>query len=108
MKKVMIVAVLFLGALMVNAQRTPVKTTDLQKSIVNYITKDYAGYIIKDAVKVVENNVISYEVGIVKNTTSETLVFDKDGKFLHKMAVKTGTAPKSGNAPATSKPVQKN
>ena len=48
-----------MGALVVNAQRTPVKVTDLQKSITDNITKDYAGFVIKDATKVIENNVVT-------------------------------------------------
>jgi translation initiation factor 2 beta subunit (eIF-2beta)/eIF-5 len=108
MKKLMFVMVLVMAALVVNAQRTPVKTADLQKSIIDRINKDYVGYVIKDATKVVANNVTTYEVAIVKGVTSETLVFDKDGKFLNKMAMTTGTKEKSGNAHlAAHKPVQK-
>ena len=103
----MFVMVLMMAALVVNAQRTPVKVADLQKSITDNITKDYAGFIIKDATKVVENNVVKYEVAITKGPTSETLVFDKDGKFLNKLAMKTGATGKSGNTHLAHKPVAK-
>jgi hypothetical protein len=108
MKKLMFVLVLAMAALVVDAQRTPIKVTDLQKSITDNITKDYAGFIIKDATKVVENNVVRYEVAIAKGATSETLVFDKDGKFLNKLTMKTGAPGKSGNTHlAAHKPVPK-
>jgi len=103
----MFVLVLVMATLVVNAQRTPVKVADLQKSITDNITKDYAGFIIKDATKVVENNVVKYEVAIAKGATSETLVFDKDGKFLNKMAIKAGAPGKSGKTHLTKKPVVK-
>jgi hypothetical protein len=95
MKKLLFVMVLVMGALVVNAQRTPVKIADLQKSIVENITKDYAGFTIKEATKVVENNVITYDVVIAKGTTQETLCYDNAGKFLKKLEAKTGQKPVS-------------
>lgn len=80
-----------MGALVINAQRTPVKVADLQKSITDNIAKDYAGFTVKDATKIVDKNVISYEVIVAKGTTQETLLYDKDGKFLKKMELKAGT-----------------
>jgi hypothetical protein len=107
MKKLMFVLVLVMAALVVNAQRTPVKVADLQKSITDNIAKDYTGFIIKDATKVVENSIVKYEVAIAKGPTSETLVFDKDGKFLNKLTMKTGTPEKSGNTHMAHQPVPK-
>jgi hypothetical protein len=40
---------------------------------------------------VTANNQVTYEVVIVKGTTTETLVYDKDGKFVNKLVPKTGT-----------------
>jgi hypothetical protein len=91
MKKLLFVLVLVMGALVVNAQRTPVKVADLQKSITDNVAKDYVGFTIKDATKVVENNVTSFEVVVVKGTTQETLCYDNTGKFLKKLAAKAGT-----------------
>ena len=91
-----------MGALVVNAQRTPVKVADLQKSIVENITKDYAGFTIKEATKVVENNVVTYDVVIAKGTTQETLCYDNAGKFLKKLEAKTGQKPAS-NPPTKNK-----
>jgi hypothetical protein len=99
--------VLVMTALVVNAQRTPVKVADLQKSITDNITKNYAGFIIKDATKVVENNVVKFEVAITKGSTAETLIFDKDGKFLNKLAMKTGAPVKTGSSHRAHKVVQK-
>jgi hypothetical protein len=102
MKKLIFVMVLFMGALVVNAQRTPVKVADLQKSITDNITKDYAGFTIKEAAKVVENNVVTFDVVVVKGTTQQTLCYDSNGKFLKKMEAKAGTT-KPGPKP-TAKP----
>lgn len=107
MKKLLFIMVLLMAAAVVNAQRTPVKVADLQKSITEYITKDYNGFIIKDATRVVTNKGTTFEVAISKGSTSETLVFDKDGKFLNKLAVKTGTPEKTGSPEMAHKPAPK-
>jgi hypothetical protein len=97
MKKVLIVFVLIMAVLAVNAQTTvttttkvtPVRTAvlvvDLQKTITDNIAKDYVGYTTKEATKVVDNNVVTYEVVVVKETATETLVYDNDGKFIKKL-----------------------
>ena len=96
--------VLVMGALVVNAQSTPVKVADLQKSITDNITKDYVGFTIKEATKVVDNNVTTFNVVVAKGTMQETLCYDSTGKFLKKLAakggmVKTESAPVSKPAP---------
>jgi hypothetical protein len=106
MKKLLFVIVLVMGALVVNAQRTPVKVADLQKSITDNIAKDYVGFTIKDATKVIEKEVVTYDVVIVKGTLQETLCYDNTGKFLKKMGAKAGVAkpaPKPTPKPATTK-----
>jgi len=93
MKKVLIVLVLIMAAMVVNAQvtnttdstRTVVKVADLQKAITDNIAKDYVGYTIKEATSVTENNIVTFEVVIVNGTTTETLVYDKDGVFVKKL-----------------------
>jgi hypothetical protein len=100
MKKLLFVMVLVMGALVVNAQRTPVKVADLQKSITDNVAKDYVGFTIKDATKVVENNVVTYEVVITKGTMQDTLSYDNTGKFLKKLTVKAGTV-KPATKPTT-------
>jgi hypothetical protein len=104
MKKLLFVMVLVMGALVVNAQRTPVKVADLQKSITDNIAKDYAGFTIKEATKVVENNVVTFDVVVAKGTMQETLCYDNAGKFLKKLEAKGGmvkpeTTPASKPAP---------
>jgi hypothetical protein len=104
MKKLFFVMVLVMGAMVVNAQKTPVKVADLQKSITDNIAKDYIGFTIKEASKVIENNVITYDVVVVKGTTQETLCYDNTGKFLKKMGAKVGSAkpaPKTPHRPVT-------
>ena len=93
MKKVLIVLVLIMAVMVVNAQvinttdstRTVVKVADLQKAITDNIAKDYVGYTIKEATCVTTNNAFIYEVVIVEGTNTETLVYDKDGKFVKKL-----------------------
>ena len=113
MKKTFFVFVFVIAALVVNAQvkdttstqkksttttkatvttvtnekaiRTAVKVTELQKAITDNVAKDYVGFTIKEAASVTANNVVTYEVVIVKGTATETLVYDKDGKFVKKM-----------------------
>jgi hypothetical protein len=94
MKKLFAVLVLVMTVVAVNAQKTPVKVADLQKPIVDNITKDYPGYTIKDATKVVANMVTTYEVVVMKGTAQETLLYDKDGKFVKKVVKQEGTTSK--------------
>jgi hypothetical protein len=107
MKKVFFTMVLVVAALVVNAQQDTVKTTktkttttmdapqkavraivkpaDLLKPITDNVAKDYADYTIKEATSVTQNNVVTYEIVVVKGTSIKTLLYDKDGKFLKKM-----------------------
>jgi len=100
--------VLVMGALVVNAQTTPVKISDLQKSITDNITKDYAGFTIKSANKVVENNVVTYDVVVAKGTLQETLCYDNTGKFLKKMDAKGGMAKPEAKPASKANPPKKN
>jgi hypothetical protein len=103
MKKVLFALVLMMSVLIVNAQatqttatktksiHTTVKVADLQKTITDHIAKNYAGYTIKEATSVTKNNIMTYHVVIVKETTTETLVYDKDGKFVKRLPQKPVT-----------------
>jgi hypothetical protein len=97
MKKVLIVLVLMMSVIAVNAQaaktqgtkaksiHTAVKIADLPKGITDNVTKDYAGFTIKEATSVTANSVVTYHVVVVKGTATETLVYDKDGVFVKKL-----------------------
>ena len=100
MKKLLILAILVLGALTVNAQRTPIKAGDLQKGITDNITKEWAGYTIKDATKVVTNNVTTFEVVVTKGASQETLCYDNNGKFIKKIGAAEGKMAKPAAPPA--------
>lgn len=94
--------VLLLTAFAVNAQqRTPVKVADLQKSITDNISKNYPGFMIKDAARLMNNGITSYEVVIDKGTTSETLLYDNSGNFIKKEIMKSGTASKTPSKEST-------
>jgi hypothetical protein len=102
MKRITLILVLLLAVIAVNAQitRVAVKSGDLPKAITDNVTKAYAGYNIKDAVKVTDNKVVTFDVVIAKGTSTETLIYDKDGKFLRKSAPKTATTTKAVQKPA--------
>jgi len=119
MKKVLFVLVFMIAALVANAQatsttksattakattataknqkavRTDVKVAELQKSITDNVAKDYVGFKITKATSVALNNTVTYDVVVTKGKTTETLVYDKDGNFVKKMAAKTGKKPGS-------------
>lgn len=94
MKKLLLILLLMMSVLVVNAQasqnttttaksvKTTIKVVDLQKAITDKIAKEYAGFTIKKAQSVEKNNIVTYHVVIVKDTIKETLVYDKDGKFV--------------------------
>ncbi len=102
MKKVLLSLALIMAVLLANTQatkanatqekplRTAVQVTDLQKAITDHIAKNYVGYTIKEATSVTQNNIVTYEVVIVKGTTpetltTETLIYDENGKFVKKL-----------------------
>jgi len=97
-----------MAVLVANAQITKVqvKPADLPKAITDNIAKNYVGYAIKEATKITENKVVSYDVMIHKGTAMETLVYDKDGKFLRKMAPPATTA-SAGHTATSSAPAKK-
>src|SRR5659263_265304 len=106
MKKLLFIVALMMGALVVNAQRTPVKAVELQKAITDNVAKDYVGFTIKEATKVVENNIVSYEVVVAKGTTQgtlicDTLLYDIDGTFLKNLNLKADTVKKKDVQPTT-------
>jgi len=107
MKKLLFIVALMMGALVVNAQRTPVKVVELQKAITDNVAKDYVGFTIKEATKVVENNIVTYEVVVAKGTTQETLLYDIDGKFLKNLTLKADTVKKKEVKPTTPPPAIK-
>jgi len=76
--------------------RTPVKVSDLSKAITDNVAKDYVGFTIKSASQVTNDNVITFAVTVTKGTSSETLIYDKDGKFVKKMMHKEGNATHDG------------
>jgi hypothetical protein len=73
-----------------NAKSTKVsvKVAELQKSISDNVAKDFPGFTIKEAFSVTKGTDVTYEVVIEKGTVMETLVYDKEGKFVKKLAPK--------------------
>jgi hypothetical protein len=89
MKKVvlLIVAVL-LVSLTFSQTKTEIKPADLSKNISAYIAKNFSGYGVDRAFKVVNKGVMSTEVTISKGTEQLALTFDKDFKLTKKEAIK--------------------
>ncbi len=81
----------------VESKATIIKTADLQKVITDNIAIDYAGFTIKEAVCVTTGDVIIYEVVVINGTTSWKLTYDKDGKFVKKVARKVVVRPSPQN-----------
>lgn len=109
MKKLFAVMVLVMTVITVNAQRTPVKVADLKKPITDNIAKDYPGFTIKEATMVMTNNVTNYEVVVTKGTTTETLLYDSNGKFVKKLGAQGGSTekPAATTKPASTTPPKK-
>lgn len=92
MKKTILLVLLSMSAFIVNSQtnvvikdkwdRTPIPIAELKKPITEYIIKDYAGFIINEAARVVKKNVITYEIIIVQGTTTDTLIYDQNYSFI--------------------------
>jgi hypothetical protein len=65
------------------AYELAIAKTELPKAALNYIEKNYPNETIREAAKLIDgNNVITYEVGIIKDRKFLDLVFDKKGGFL--------------------------
>jgi hypothetical protein len=117
MKKLSLLLVMVMTVLIANAQpkapanakssSTPVKITDLPKAITDNIAKDYIGFTIKDANLVEREGVSHYHINIMKGATTETLVYDKDGKFLKKSEANSGMSEKKPVAKPATKPATK-
>ncbi len=58
-----------------------ISEADLPQPIKDAIQKEYAGYRIDDAKKIVKNGVDTYKVEIEKGQDERKLVFSKDGKL---------------------------
>ena len=65
------------------AYELAIAKNELPKAALNYIQKNYPDQTIREAAKLIDgNNVITYEVGIIKDKKFIDLVFDKKGGFL--------------------------
>jgi len=85
MKKVLLIFLIGFFSTIIFAQtKTELQPTELQKPILEYISKNFQGYSIDKVFKVDTKGVITYDVCINKDKTHEKLFFDKDGKFLRK------------------------
>jgi hypothetical protein len=64
---------------------TTIPVAELPASIAPYIEKNYAGFTIKDAAKIVsDKGVTTFEAGIAKDKINKDVMFDKDGTPLKK------------------------
>ena len=64
---------------------TAIRINDLPSTVAPYVSKNYPGYKISEAAKIVDDKgVVTYEAEISKETTKKDLMFDKDGNHLEK------------------------
>jgi hypothetical protein len=85
MKKALLIFILGVLSTVIFAQtKTELKTSELQKPISDYISKNFTGYNIVKAFKVDAKGVITFDVCVSKDKNHEKLFFDKDGKFVRK------------------------
>ena len=73
------------------AQTTPVKIEDLPQTIIDNVSKNHTGYTIKEAQKIQTHESLNYRVKVTKQNSEMTLLYDKEGRFIRKVMVKSGT-----------------
>ena len=87
MKKTFTFLLLLMSALAINSQnivvmdksdRTPIPAAEIKAPITDLINRHYAGFIIKQATRIVKNNIITYEIILVQWTTTDTLIYDQN------------------------------
>jgi hypothetical protein len=61
-----------------------IKVADLPKALTDNFAKEYPGYMIKEAMRAPEGSGADYKLVVAKGTTTETLLYDKNGKFVKK------------------------
>lgn len=85
MKKALLIFILgIFGSIIFAQTKTELQAAELQKPILEYISKNFHGYSIDKVFKVDAKGVITYDICVNKDKTHEKLFFDKDGKFLRK------------------------
>jgi hypothetical protein len=64
---------------------TTIKTDELPKTVLEYISIKYKDYSLIEAARITDNkNVVTYEAEVSLNNESFDLIFDVNGKFLSK------------------------
>ena len=85
MKRVLVILIFGVLSTIILAQtKTELQASELQKPILEYISKNFKGYSIDKVFKVDAKGVITYDICVNKDKSHEKLFFDKDGKFLRK------------------------
>ena len=85
MKKALLILFFGVFSICIFAQtKTELKSSDLQKPISEYISKNFTGFTIDKVFKVDTKGVITFNVCVSKEKTHEMITFNKDGKFLLK------------------------
>ncbi|HTH56517.1 MAG TPA: PepSY-like domain-containing protein [Cyclobacteriaceae bacterium] len=78
------VSALFDAAGNVKEVETEIEKTALPIAVKNLLTKDYAGYKVREAARIVAESVTTYEAEVKKGKESFDLIFSEDGKLLKK------------------------
>ena len=85
MKNVFLIIFLGIFSTLILAQtKTELQPAELQKPILEYISKNFNGYTIDKVFKVDAKGIITFDICVNKDKIHEKLFFDKEGKFLRK------------------------
>jgi hypothetical protein len=115
MKKLILISVILLSAIVMNAQgQSPtaknigapvaIKISDIPKAITDNISKSYAGYTIKEAFTLKQEGKTDYKIIINKGTINESLLYDSQGNFIKKMEANSGSMAQKHPTKPSSKP----
>ena len=86
--KITLVLMFTFSGMGISAQtKIPVHIFDLGQTITQQLAQTFPGSLVRAAWKVNTNNVLSYEIRLVKGDMEYALLYDKEGKFLRKEPV---------------------
>jgi hypothetical protein len=88
LEKITLVLMFAFSGMGISAQtKTPVHVFDLEQTITQQLAQTFSGSLVRSAWKVNTNNVLSYEIRLVKGDLEYALLYDSEGKFLRKELV---------------------
>jgi hypothetical protein len=80
------ISVLFDATGSVKEVENEIDKSELPNAVKNLLAKDYAGYKVNEAAKIISGNETKYEAEVKKGKELMDLIFAEDGKLVKKMA----------------------